>query len=182
MTYLIVPTLKSRYKYVVSKMNRETTRLEKLPMDIRLDDLTDPKVIHLVSEHLRGMTLISPPESIHALGIDALRKPDITFWTAWDGDDLVGCGALRELDPNNGEVKSMRTSSLHLRKGVAKHVLQHIIHEAKRRGYPRLSLETGSQEAFEPARNLYLSFGFRVCGPFADYIEDPNSVFMTLEL
>ena len=151
-------------------------------MDIKLDDLTDSKVINLVLEHLQGMGLISPPASIHALGLDALRKPDVTFWSAWDGDELVGCGALKELDNHHGEVKSMRTSSLHLRKGVAKRVLQHIIDEAKRRGYQKLSLETGSQEAFQPARNLYSTFGFQFCDPFGDYPEDSNSVFMTLEL
>ena len=151
-------------------------------MDIKLDDLTGSKVIELVCEHLQGMALNSPPESIHALGLEALRKPEITFWSAWDGDELVGCGALKELDNQHGEVKSMRTSSLHLRKGVAKHLLQHIIHEARRRGYRRLSLETGSQVAFEPARKLYSNFEFQFCDPFSDYIEDHNSVFMTLEL
>lgn len=151
-------------------------------MDIKLDTLTDSKVIGLVREHLHGMTLNSPPESTHALGLESLRKPEITFWSAWDRDELLGCGALKELDNHHGEIKSMRTSSLHLRKGVAKHVLEHIIDEAKRRGYESLSLETGSQEAFHPARTLYSNFGFRFCDPFSDYIEDPNSVFMTLEL
>lgn len=151
-------------------------------MDIKLDDLTSSEVIALVREHLQGMTLISPPESIHALGVESLRKPDITFWSAWKGDELVGCGALKQLDDQHGEIKSMRTASSHLRKGVAKRVLQHIIEEAKRRGYRRLSLETGSQEAFDPARKLYSNFGFHFCDPFSDYSEDPNSVFMTLEL
>lgn len=151
-------------------------------MDIKLDDLIDSKVINLVLEHLEGMAQLSPPESIHALGLEALRKPEITFWSAWDRDELLGCGALKELDTHHGEVKSMRTSTLHLRQGVANRVLQHIIDEAKRRGYQRLSLETGSTEAFQPARNLYSRFGFRFCDPFADYIEDSNSVFMTLEL
>jgi putative acetyltransferase len=139
-------------------------------------------VAELVREHLQSMTLHSPPESIHALNLDALRKPEITFWSAWEGDELVGCGALKELDGQHGEIKSMRTSSSHLRKGVAKRLLQHIIEEAKRRGYRRLSLETGSMDAFEPARRLYASFGFQYCKPFSDYIEDPNSVFMTKEL
>ncbi|ALC80318.1 MULTISPECIES: GNAT family N-acetyltransferase [Bacillus] len=151
-------------------------------MDIKVDDLTGSKVAELVGEHLQGMTMHSPPESIHALNLDALRKPEITFWSAWEEDDLVGCGALKELDAEHGEIKSMRTSSLHLRKGVAKRLLQHIIEEAKRRGYRRLSLETGSMEAFEPAKRLYASFGFQYCKPFSDYIEDPNSVFMTKEL
>lgn len=151
-------------------------------MDIKLDNLTSSEVIALVTEHLKGMALISPPESIHALGVNSLRNPDITFWSAWEGDELVGCGALKQLDDQHGEIKSMRTASSHLRKGVARRVLQHIIEEANRRGYRRLSLETGSQDAFEPARKLYLRFGFQLCDPFSDYIEDANSVFMTLEL
>lgn len=97
-------------------------------------------------------------------------------------NDLLGCGALKELDPYHGEIKSMRTAKEHLRKGVAKKLLQHIVEEAKKRGYQRLSLETGSMDAFEPARKLYASFGFEYCKPFSDYKEDPNSVFMTKEL
>ncbi|MDR6224056.1 GNAT family N-acetyltransferase [Desmospora profundinema] len=151
-------------------------------MDIKVDDLTGSEVVELIREHLQSMTLHSPPESIHALDLDALRKPEITFWSVWEGDELVGCGALKELDGQHGEIKSMRTSSSHLRKGVAKRLLQHIMEEAKRRGYRRLSLETGSMDAFEPARRLYASFGFQNCKPFSDYIEDPNSVFMTKEL
>lgn len=151
-------------------------------MDIKVDDLTGNKVAELIGEHLQGMAQHSPPESIHALNLDALRKPEITFWSAWEGDEIVGCGALKELDGQHGEIKSMRTSSSHLRKGVAKRLLQHIIDEAKRRGYLRLSLETGSMDAFDPAKKLYASYGFQYCKPFADYIEDPNSVFMTKEL
>lgn len=151
-------------------------------MDIKVDDLSGPEVAELIREHLHGMTLHSPPESIHALGLEALRQPEITFWSAWEGDQLVGCGALKELDQKHGEIKSMRTASAHVRKGVAKRVLQHILEEAKRRGYRRLSLETGSMAAFEPARRLYASFGFQYCEPFSDYKEDPNSVFMTKEL
>ena len=150
-------------------------------MDIKIDDLTGPEVAELVSQHLQSMALHSPPESIHALDLEALRKPEVTFWSAWERDELVGCGALKELDSQHGEIKSMRTSSAHLRKGIAKRVLQHIIDEAKRRGYRRLSLETGSMGAFEPARRLYRSFGFQYCEPFSDYTEDPNSVFMTKE-
>ena len=150
-------------------------------MDIKIDDLTGPEVAELVSQHLQSMALHSPPESIHALDLEALRKPEVTFWSAWERDELVGCGALKELDSQHGEIKSMRTSSAHLRKGIAKRVLQHIIDEAKRRGYRRLSLETGSMGAFEPARRLYISFGFQYCEPFSDYTEDPNSVFMTKE-
>lgn len=151
-------------------------------MEIKLDDLTGTDVAKLIGEHLHNMTLNSPPESIHALNLDQLQKPEITFWSAWGGKELLGCGALKELDHQHGEVKSMRTSSSHLRKGVAKWMLQHIIEEAKQRGYNRLSLETGSMDAFEPARRLYASFGFHYCQPFSDYTEDPNSVFMTMEL
>ncbi|WP_408009847.1 GNAT family N-acetyltransferase [Pseudalkalibacillus sp. A8] len=151
-------------------------------MDIILDDLTKAEVGELVRGHLQGMTLHSPPESIHALDLEALRKPEITFWSAWKEGELVGCGALKELDSQHGEIKSMRTSSSHLRKGAAKRILEHIIGEAKERGYRRLSLETGSMDAFVPARRLYENFGFQYCKPFADYIEDPNSMFMTKEL
>jgi putative acetyltransferase len=151
-------------------------------MEIKKDDLTGMEIAELIREHLHGMMLNSPPESIHALNLEQLRKPTITFWSAWEGNELLGCGALKELDSFHGEVKSMRTSSLHLRKGVARHILQFIINQAKSRGYQRLSLETGSMAAFEPARKLYASFGFQYCGPFSDYSEDPNSVFMTLEL
>jgi len=151
-------------------------------IEVRLDDLCGPEVRGLLEEHLGAMARLSPPESVHALDIDALRQPGITFWTAWAGDELLGCGALKELDPEHGEIKSMRTSTAHLRKGVARTVLTHIVGEARRRSYARLSLETGSIPAFEPARRLYASFGFSLCPPFADYGEDPNSVFMTCAL
>ena len=151
-------------------------------MKIKIDDLKGPEIYELLQEHLRSMRLISPPESVHALDIEGLRKPEITFWTVWDEGELLGCGALKELDSQHGEIKSMRTASLHLRKGVAKNLLSHIIEEARRRGYSRISLETGSMEAFEPARKLYADFGFTYCEPFADYVDDPNSVFMTREL
>ncbi len=151
-------------------------------MNIRLDDLSEPAVQALLAEHLESMYQLSPPESVHALDIEALRRPEITFWTAWAGNELLGCGALKELDRFHGEVKSMRTSLVHRRKGVARKILTRIIEEARKRSYVRLSLETGSAQAFEPARRLYESFGFTYCAPFADYIEDPNSVFMTLTL
>jgi putative acetyltransferase len=125
---------------------------------------------------------LSPPESVHALDLARLRKPEITFWTAWEDSLLVGCGALKELDPKHGEVKSMRTPNGRRRKGVGRAILGHIVHVARSRSYERLSLETGSMEAFKPAQKLYESFGFTYCGPFGDYIEDPNSVFMTLRL
>ncbi len=151
-------------------------------MQIRIDDLTGPQIIDLLHEHLHSMTLHSPPESIHALDLDALRKPDITFWSAWDGAELMGCGALKELDSSHGEIKSMRTASAHLRKGVAATMLGHLIEEARGRSYRRLSLETGSMEAFAPAHRLYEGFGFALCGPFADYVTDPCSVFMAMDL
>jgi putative acetyltransferase len=151
-------------------------------LDIKVDDLTGPEVIALIEEHLQDMALDSPPESVHALNLEGLKKPEVTFWSAWEQDELVGCGALKELDGQHGELKSMRTSSSHRRKGVAKQILEHVIEEAKRSGYKRLSLETGSMESFEPARRLYEIFGFQYCEPFSDYIEDPNSVFMTKEL
>jgi putative acetyltransferase len=148
-------------------------------MHIRTGDLSSPEVISLLHEHLRSVALHSPPESVHALDLDALRSTDITFWSAWQDSDLMGCGALKELDSRHGEIKSMRTASLHLRKGVAARLLHHILEEARRRSYERLSLETGSMDAFAPARSLYASFGFKPCGPFANYVEDPYSAFMT---
>jgi putative acetyltransferase len=151
-------------------------------MEVKIDDLTGTEIYELLQEHLRSIYLHSPPESVHALDIEALRRPEITFWTVWEGDELLGCGALKELDPQHAEIKSMRTSAQHLRKGVAKYLLNYILEEARRRGFRRLSLETGSMKAFEPARNLYANFGFKYCEPFADYIEDPYSVFMTREL
>jgi putative acetyltransferase len=151
-------------------------------MDIRVDDLTSPEIVRLLHEHLQSMTLHSPPESIHALDLEALRNPDITFWTVWQDAELMGCGAIRELDSRHGEIKSMRTVSSHLRKGVAARLMHHILEEAKRRSYERLSLETGSMDAFAPARSLYAGFGFKPCGPFASYVEDPYSVFMTREV
>ena len=151
-------------------------------MDIRLDDLRGPEIAALLQEHLRDMHRVSPPESVHALDLESLRKPDITFWTMWDAGILVGCGALKELDPQHAEIKSMRTASSHRRQGVAKQLLQHLLAEAKQRGYTRVSLETGSMEFFLPARALYASFGFAQCAPFASYRADSNSVFMTKEL
>lgn len=148
-------------------------------MEIRVDDLTGPEIIGLLEEHLRCMALVSPPESRHALDLDRLRKPEITFWTAWKGSDLAGCGALKELDRRHGEIKSMRTAYAYQRQGVASTMLRHIIKEAQSRGYQRLSLETGSMAYFEPARRLYARFGFTHCAPFATYQADPNSVFMT---
>ena len=148
-------------------------------MDIRRDDLRGPEIRALLEEHLRDMHEISPPESVHALDLEALRHPSITFWTAWSGTELLGCGALKELDPTHAEIKSMRTVATRRRSGVARALLRHIVTQAGARAYRRLSLETGSQPEFEPARRLYESFGFGYCPPFADYAEDPNSVFMS---
>ena len=151
-------------------------------MHIRVDDLTGPEIIALLREHLRCMEQVSPPESRHALDLDGLRKPEITFWTIWDNTNLAGCGALKELSPHHGEIKSMRTAPAYLRQGVAARMLTHITTEAQRRSYHRLSLETGAFPYFEPARQLYTRFGFTLCAPFASYVEDPNSVFMSKEL
>jgi putative acetyltransferase len=148
-------------------------------MEIRVDDLRGSQIIHLLDEHLSSMSSISPPESCHALNLDELRQPEITFWSIWSGSELAGCGALKELDPEHAEIKSMRTAAAYRRKGVASQLLRHLIEEAKHRGYRRLSLETGSMVYFDPARRLYSGFGFVYCPPFATYVEDPNSVFMT---
>jgi len=151
-------------------------------MKIELDDLTRPQIHALLNEHLQHMYAVSPPESVHALDLDRLRQPEISFWTAWEGPELIGCGALKELDPLHGEIKSMRTPQVLRRRGAGRALLNHIVQVARSRGYRRLSLETGSQDAFRPAQTLYASAGFGICEPFGDYIEDPNSVFMTLEL
>lgn len=149
---------------------------------IKVDDLRGSDIAELLNEHLEDMNAVSPPESKHALDLEGLRQPDITFWTVWEGEQLAGCGALRELSARHGEIKAMRTAAGFRRRGVAARLLRHIIEEAQRRGYQWLSLETGSMDFFEPARRLYASFGFEPCAPFADYREDPNSVFMTKDL
>jgi putative acetyltransferase len=148
----------------------------------RVDDLRDPAVVALLEEHLADMRLHSPPESVHALDLDGLRAPSVTFWSVWRGDALVGCCALNELDALHGELKSMRSATAHRGTGVGAWMLAQLLDEARRRGYRRLSLETGSMAAFEPARRLYAGRGFRDCPPFADYLPDPYSRFMTLEL
>ena len=151
-------------------------------MHIRQDDLAGPEIRALLEEHLRNMRSISPPESVHALDLEALRKPEITFWTVWSGAELLGCGALKALDARHGEIKSMRTAARHRRQGVARAMLAHIIDAARVRQFERLSLETGAQPEFEPARRLYEDFGFEYCAPFGEYAEDRNSVFMTRRL
>ena len=151
-------------------------------MQIRAGQLDRPEVIALLREHLQGMAELSPPESCHALDLDGLKHPDVSFWSAWDGESLLGCGALKRLDAEHGEIKSMRTVDAHRRRGVAAAMLEHLLEEAARREYRRLSLETGSMDGFEPARRLYARYGFDCCGPFADYRDDPNSVFMSKAL
>ena len=151
-------------------------------MQVVRDDPARPDVLALLEEHLRNMHELSPPDSVHALDVTALQRPEITFWSVREEGLLLGCGALKELDPTHGEVKSMRTPQALRRKGAGRLILCHIIDEARRRGYERLSLETGPMEAFLAARRLYESVGFRECGPFGSYKDDPCSVFMTLAL
>ena len=151
-------------------------------MQIRIDDLRGPEIVALLQTHVAFCRAASPPESAHVLDLDGLRVPEITFWSVWDGPDLIGCGALKELDPTHGEVKSMHTAAKHRGRGVGLAVLRQIVAEARARGYRRLSLETGSMQAFAPARTLYAAFGFVECPPFGSYRLDPNSVFMTLDL
>ncbi|MBD0267136.1 MAG: GNAT family N-acetyltransferase [Cyanobacteria bacterium Co-bin8] len=151
-------------------------------MEIKIDDLCSSEIAEFLEEHIRDMKSVSPPESKHALDLEGLKKPEITFWTVWDNGRLIGCGAIKELDADHAEIKSMRTDVSYRGKGVASRLLQHILEEAKLRGYRRISLETGSMSFFAPARNLYTKYGFKNCGPFSTYKEDPNSVFMTREL
>ena len=151
-------------------------------MQITVDDLTDPAVVALLQDHLAQLRAESPPESTHALDLDGLRSPTVTLWAARDGAEVLGCGALAELGPGHGEVKSMRTAPAAQRRGVARAVLAEVIAEARRRGLSRLSLETGSTDFFAPARALYAAYGFSECGPFGGYRPDLHSNFMTLEL
>ena len=139
-------------------------------------------MLALLDEHLREMYAASPPESVHALDLSELRASDVTFWTAWDGEELLGCGALKALDAKHGEIKTMRTSRKHLRKGVAAAILEHITNVARERGYERLSLETGSGGPFDAALRFYEKHGFEYCEPFAGYVPDPFSRFMTRSL
>lgn len=150
--------------------------------EIREGGLDEPAVAALLRSHLSELARISPPESMHALGMQALRAPEITFWSAWRGADAVGCGALKRLDAAHGEVKSMRTAPAWLRTGVATALLRHILDQARGRGYRRLSLETGASTEFSAAHALYEKFGFEECGPFDGYVDDPNSLYMTRPL
>lgn len=151
-------------------------------MQITPGDFTDPRIIALLGQHLSRARAESPPESTHALDLTGLQKPEISFWAVWEADALLGVGALKQLAPDHGEIKSMFTAAEMRNRGVASAMLRHIFNTAKTRGYLRLSLETGAMDYFQPARALYLRHGFVVCGPFAEYVLDPNSVFMTVRL
>lgn len=149
---------------------------------IEVDDLSRPEVLGLIEEHLKSMHELSPPGNVFAFDATKLKSPDVTFWTAWDGQLLVGCAALKELSPQLGEIKSMRTPAKLRRSGAGRALLQHLIREACSRGYQKLYLETGRHPAFEPAHSLYRSAGFTPCGPFGDYPNSDFSVFMSLSL
>ena len=151
-------------------------------MKIVIDDLSQQDIIDVLLEHHKQMFNHSPAESVHALDLDGLRAPNMTFWSAWIDDEIAGCGGMKELSPDEGEIKAMRTVDKFLRKGVAVSILEAIIGEAKRRGYNNLNLETGTHDAFLPARKMYANRGFEICGPFGDYQLDPYSTFMTLHL
>ena len=148
-------------------------------LEFRVDDLSGEPTRRLIARHLAGMRANSPEESVHALDIDALRGPDITFWSIWIGDDIAGCGALKQLDADRGELKSMRVADQFLGRGIGRAILEHLIAQARERRMKSLWLETGSSEAFIPALHLYESAGFTRCGPFDGYADDPFSVFMT---
>jgi putative acetyltransferase len=151
-------------------------------MRIITGDFSDARVLELLRIHLTSSRANTAPGSAHALDIAGLQSPDVSFWTIWEGETLLGCGALKRLAPDHGEVKSMHTVQAARRAGVGSAMLRHIVATARARGMARLSLETGSWDHFAPARALYRSHGFVECGPFGDYVLDPNSVFMTLEM
>ena len=151
-------------------------------MDIRRDDLTGKEIRHLLSQHLQNSALHTPSESIFALDLDGLRSAEVTFWSAWDDNVLLGCGALKQITPDHGEIKSMHTCQSQRGKGVASFILNVIIREAKIRKYQRLSLETGAMVAYTAAHRLYQKFGFSQCLPFDCYQDDPHSLFMSLSI
>ena len=151
-------------------------------IDFRVDDLSGAATQALVKHHLAGMHANSPACSVHALDLDRLRQPGVTFWSGWVDGEIAVMGALKKLDDANGEIKSMRVPDAFLGKGAGRAMLEHIVTESRRAGLKTLWLETGSTDAFTPAIKLYESAGFKVCGPFADYKLDPFSVFMTREL
>ena len=151
-------------------------------MEVRIDDLRGKEIAEFLEDHITDMKSVSPPESKHALDLDGLRQPEITFWSVWNESQLIGCGAIKELNNLHGEIKSMRVLAAYRGKGVASHLLEHIINTSKGRGYRTVSLETGSMAFFEPARRLYIKYGFVACSAFGNYKEDPNSVFMSRSL
>jgi putative acetyltransferase len=151
-------------------------------MDIIIDTLDSEDIVALLKEHLADMYATSPPESVHALDLDALKKPNITFWSAWENGELLGCAALKQINDFHVELKSMRTTRSARNKGVASGLLTHLLTVAKARNCKQVSLETGSMDFFKPARSLYEKYGFHYCDPFADYQPDPNSQFMTKAL
>lgn len=159
-----------------------STNKKKNALHFILDDLSNPLIAQFLQQHLDDMHRISPPESVHALDLSGLKKPEIRFWSVWDQGELVGSGALKQLSHTHGELKSMRTDADRRGQGLGKAILTFLINHAKEAGYTRLSLETGSMDFFIPARRLYQSFGFTECPPFADYKPDPNSVFMLMDL
>ncbi|KRA24122.1 acetyltransferase [Microbacterium sp. Root61] len=148
-------------------------------MEIRVDDLSGAETRALVARHLDGMRDASPADSVHALGVEDLRGAAVTFWSAWIDGELAGIGALKRIDADRGELKSMRVHDDFRGTGVGRALLRHIVVAARERGMTSLWLETGSTAEFEPAQRLYASEGFTLCGPFADYALDPHSVFMT---
>jgi len=166
----------------VDERAAETSAVAGTRLRIVIDDLSGPEIAEFLGEHIAEMRAISPPESKHALDLDGLRRPEVTFWSVVDGNVLVGCGAIKALDAGHAEIKSMRTAPSHQKRGVASVLLPHILAEARQMGFSQVSLETGSAEFFAPAHRLYAKFGFVRCGPFADYQEDPHSVFMTRAL
>lgn len=147
-------------------------------LDIRPDDLTGDEIARFLFEHLANMRSITPEGSVYAHDVERLRAPDVTFWSAWEGAELVGCAALKELDPRSGEIKSMRTAEAWRRRGVGAALVRHIETEASSRGYTCLYLETGATDRFDAARALYAKHGFEPCGAFGDYRDDPHSFFM----
>lgn len=151
-------------------------------MRIEQGDLSSPDVIALLQQHLQDMHATSPPESIHALNLEQLKQPEITFWIIRNEQTVLACGALKKLNSKQCEIKSMRTANEFRSQGIGTKMLNHLIGEAIFGRYDQIFLETGSQPCFEPARRLYKNHGFEECTPFADYVDDPNSVFMMLKI
>lgn len=184
MSTKIHPTINTknftRYNHPHEEEKRLPMMIHKLT--IKLDDLRHKAVILLLEEHLADMQATSPPESKHALDLDDLKSPLVSFWTAWDKETLAGCAAYKKIDNNHAEIKSMRTSHAYRGCGIGSILLTHLIKEAQNQAYTRLSLETGSMPFFAPARAMYEKHGFIYCGPFDNYIDDPNSQFMTLDI